>query len=495
MSPSKTGQDLLLLFIIVFKSGVFLIVIGIAASPKSFASEKDWSDSFSVHGEIKNETALRYIKPIAFTKMLNLLRLELRYFPSSKFQVTGLIYKFYDAVYDFQSVDNVAPRKNPRTILADNISGAELEALQVTNLRGVEIQNKNLESGNFFRELYVDIAFDQADFRIGRQIVRWGVLEGARVTDTINPLDFQEFILREVQDRYIPLWLVKGEFYAGRTTTELLWIPDLVFHRPASLGSEWEQLQSLDNLETPARNFRNSEAAIKLSGPVGQWDLSLSYFYTWDDFSAAFRTIDDPNEFGSSPEVVFGPRHARIHVFGGTFSKGFPGFVLNGELTYNVGKIFGTRIGGFNPATGRPGDVALLDLTLGELKRNFFKYGLSIDFRLAGFDLSLMAFQEYIMNYQPEVIQDEFDTFLSLFARKAFASDSIIFEMLIIHFINDIETLLRPKWTFRVSNSTKIALGADIFEGEIGGPLPGEFNFVGFFKNNDRIYMEISYGF
>lgn len=243
------------------------------------------------------------------------------------------------------------------------------------------------------------------------------------------------------------------------------------------------------------RTFRNSEAAIRLSGPVGQWDLSLSYFYTWDDFPSAFRTVGDLGEFGISPEVIFNPRHTRVHIFGTTFSKGFPDFVVNGEAAYNIGKVFGTRIGRFNPATGTLEGADRLTLNLGELKRNFFKYGLSVDFRLAGFDLSLMAFQQYILDYQPEIIQDRLDTFLSLFMRRTFSADSTIFEFLVIHFINDAETLIRPKWTYRVSNRVKWSFGADIFEGEIGGPLPGEFHFIGFFKNHDRIYIEISYGF
>ncbi len=443
---------------------------------------------FSFSGEVKNETAFRVVRPVSFTKILNLLRLEGRYIPNSKLQVTARLRSFYDFVYDFQTIDSISPRRNPRTILSDNPTEEELERIDINNLRDAQSLQKDTE----LREFFVDLMFRSVDLRIGRQIVRWGVLEGARITDEINPLDLHEFILREVQDRYIPLWMVKADFYHGINKTELLWIPDLEFHRPAKPGSEWEQLQRLENLEEPAQNFKNSEWAIRTALPLGQWDVSFSYFYTWDDFPSAFRTIFDLGQFGVPPGVNFDPRHTRLHILGGSFSKGFQTFVFNSEIAYIHGKQFGTRLGNFNPDSGRfEGTV----LTLGEKERDYLKYGIGFDFRFLGWETSWMAIQQFIINHQSDIIQDETDTLFSLFFRKEFQSSRLAFETLILYFVNDIETLIRPKATYRINNNVNLAFGADIFEGEIGGPLPGNFNFVGFFKNHDRVYVEISYGF
>ncbi len=447
-------------------------------------------ETFTFHGQLKNETAYRYVNPASFTKIYNLARLETRYIPSSSVQLTALVRSYYDAVYDFQEVDNVVPRKNPRTILSEDLTAEEIDALRIGNLRKIEVEQKETE----LREFYLDLFFPRLDLRIGKQIVRWGVVEGARVTDEVNPLDFQEFILREIQDRYIPLWMIKADFYFDPNTVEILWIPDLEFHKPASVGSEWEQFQVLEGLETPSQNLKNSEWAIKVMRQIGGWDTSLSYFYTWDDFPSAFRTVFGLGEFGVSPEVAFNPRHTRLRIVGTTFSKGIESLVFNGEAAFVHGKMFGTRFGRFNPDPDSD-DPDALTLTLGEIQRDYWKYALSVDWRVFGADLSLQVQQQYIVGYQSEIIQDRIDTVWGLFIRKELFYGRLLLEMLTIYFVNDRELLIRPKATYQLNDAFKIAVGADIFHGEIGGPLPGEFNFVGFFKNNDRVYLELTYSF
>ncbi|MCG3112902.1 MAG: hypothetical protein MCM46_13880 [Candidatus Manganitrophus sp. SB1] len=471
-------------FALLFFIFIFLVTQNMMIA-NTFAQE-----TFTFHGQLKNETAYRYVNPASFTKIYNLARLEARYIPSSSVQLTALVRSYYDAVYDFQEVDNVVPRKNPRTILSEDLTAEEIKALRIGNLRKIEVEQKETE----LREFYLDLFFPRLDLRIGKQIVRWGVVEGARVTDEVNPLDFQEFILREIQDRYIPLWMIKADFYFDPNTVEILWIPDLEFHKPASVGSEWEQFQVLEGLETPSQNLKNSEWAIKVMRQIGGWDTSLSYFYTWDDFPSAFRTVFGLGEFGVSPEVAFNPRHTRLRIVGTTFSKGIESLVFNGEAAFVHGKMFGTRFGRFNPDPDSDNPDALT-LTLGEIQRDYWKYALSVDWRVFGADLSLQVQQQYILGYQSEIIQDRIDTVWGLFIRKELFYGRLLLEMLTIYFVNDRELLIRPKATYQLNDAFKIAVGADIFHGEIGGPLPGEFNFVGFFKNNDRVYLELTYSF
>ncbi|WDT81619.1 MAG: hypothetical protein MPW14_07810 [Candidatus Manganitrophus sp.] len=69
-------------------------------------------ETLTFHGQLKNETAYRYVDPASFTKIYNLARLEARYIPSSSVQLTALVRSYYDAVYDFQEVDNVVEKKS-----------------------------------------------------------------------------------------------------------------------------------------------------------------------------------------------------------------------------------------------------------------------------------------------------------------------------------------------------------------------------------------------
>jgi hypothetical protein len=483
MSTSNSLLVSRILLILILPSGMLGIILVMPARAE---------EVFSLHGQLKNETAYRYIEPAAFDKILNLVRLETHYVPSETFKMTAILRSYYDAVYDFESIDNISPRKQPRTIVSENLNDEQIRALKINNLRDVEIVQKKTE----LREAYLDILTHRLDLRIGRQIVRWGVVEGARVTDEINPLDFQEYILREIQDRYIPLFMVKADFYADPYAFELIWIPELKFHRPAPRGSEWEQFQVLPEIRNPSKTFPNSEWAFRVSRSLAGWDLSLSYFYTWDDFPANFRTVENPINFGDPPNVVFTPRHERLRIFGTTASRGIGSLVLNGEFAYVQNKFFGLRFGRFDPATGLLDPTSVtIGVDQGEVKRDYLKWALSVDFRLFKTAISLQVQEQWIPRYRTDIIQHELETIFSLFARREILFTPWTLELLAIYFVNATEALVRPKAMYRLSDSALLTLGADIFEGQIGGPLPGEFNFVGFFRNNSRIYMELTYNF
>ena len=184
-------------------------------------------------GYIRNETAFRFVNPSAFDKVLNILQLEGHYRLFPKIQLSGRLHAFYDAAYDLESVDTISPRKGPDTILTANLSKEEVARLNADNVRNVDVVKRRIE----LRELYLDMNFQNLDLRIGRQIVRWGVVEGARVTDEINPLDFYELILRDIDDRYIPLFMAKANLYVGSDSFEAILIPEIRGHRPAPMGS------------------------------------------------------------------------------------------------------------------------------------------------------------------------------------------------------------------------------------------------------------------
>ena len=484
--------------------------------PSSSSFFKDIGERISVNGYLKNESSFRFTDPQGFDKILNIFHFEGRYSIASHFQLTGIIQGYYDAVFDFEDIDTISPRLGPITILTENPEVEQIPGLEVENVRGVEIKQTDLD----LREFFLDARFADLDLRLGRQIVRWGIAEGARVTDEINPLDFKEFILRDVSDRYIPLWMLKADYYYEDTEWEVLWIPHLSFHKPAPRSSEWEQFQFLPGREVPDSEFsllgtplsiKNSEYALKWTTPLMGWEVSLSYFYTWDDFATTFReTIQTQTITGTQTEVKFNQRYTRNHIVGGTFQRSLGPVVLGGEAAYVFNKHFGA---GFIPFFGspivgggggvRPGTVVVIGGDAlgdrGVVVRDFLKYAIQFDFSLFGADVSFQSLQHYIPKYDNAIIQDKVDTVLSLFARRVLANNLLSLQILTIYFINDQEVLIRPRMDYHIDDHLQLAFGFDILLGEQTGSrdpfIPGDFNFVGFFKNNSRLYLELKYGF
>ncbi|MBI3607670.1 MAG: hypothetical protein HY207_06870 [Nitrospirae bacterium] len=445
--------------------------------------------NLSVNGYLRNETAFRLNTPAALVKVMNIVNLEPRYTFGPRAQLTARLRGFYDAAYDLVDIDTLSPRKGPESVLTGTLTPEQVAQTNIHNLRDVEIRRDGVE----LREFYLDLHFRILDIRAGRQIVRWGVVEGARVTDEINPLDFQEFILREINDRYIPLWLVKNDLYLGDTTVEALWIPDLRTHEPAAKESEWEQFRFLPGMIRPAMTVRNSEWAVRVSRLFGGWDLSASYFSTWDDFPVAFRNLEDLNRFGVSPALTFVPRVGRLEIVGATLSKSLGRVILNAEAAWVEGKLFGTKL-------GKIGDQAVL-VGFGEVQKNYFKYALQVDFSIFSTDLSLQVLQHRIADWEPTMIQDEIDTVYGFFGRKELLHNRMVAQALVLFFQNNHEWLIRPRMEYALTERVKLSVGSDVLLGNISDakpgdePTPGQFHFVGFFKNHSRVYTELQYSF
>ncbi len=438
------------------------------ASP-AFVSARDISDDLTIDHFLQQEIAYRFRESTEFTKLLTYYQIETRFRYSSTLNITAIGRISYDAIYDLQSLETTNPfqdrfqQSKPREI--DDVD--PFDAL--------------------VKEIYADFFFDSADLRIGKQIVRWGVIEGFRITDELNPLDFNEFILRELTDRYIPLWMLKVDRYFKESTVQFIWIPELRFHRPAPAGSEFEQFQTPPGLEKPEKTLLNTEIGLRLSTHIKGFDLAFSYFDGWDDFPTASRTIFGlgENASGLSQEAV--TEHHRIRTFGFSFTKGLGGNLFKGEFAYVTGRAFGT-------VAPNPEDMST-EIPK-EIERPQFKYGLGWDTRLPfGIESFFQFSQQLITQHERFIIANRLDSGASLVLRKKLLNDALLLKLLVIYILNNDEALIRPRLVYRWTDHLTHTFGADIFQGKEGNIQQDDFRFIGFFDKNDRLYTEIRYSF
>lgn len=471
------------------RSALLILFLALASPAAVHAALKD---DFSWGGYFKNETAYRFVEPRSFTKIRNILDLNARYKFSDNYSLSASGWYYYDLVYDLFDY---------RTISARTTRESQQPLSFFENL--LQEKDSNVLE---LREFYLDAIYKNMDVRLGRQFVVWGLLTGVRIVDEIQPMDFRELILPDLLDYRIPLWMAKVDYYGDNNQYEFLWIPDIRFHKPAPRGSEWELLQDIRDvngnllIKYPNSQPKNWEWAFKVTRNIGENEVSLSYFYTYDDFPVNFRLSPFPAQVGS-PDPVFFPTYTRIQMYGATLQRPFFGQVLKAELAYVKGKYFGI---GEVDANGD----GFLD-NLGELKRDHIRWGLGIDFNVFKTDVSVGIAQWIILGYDPHMVMDNYDTSLNMFLRKELIGRNAVFTLLGIWLVNLNEEYLKPKITFNITDYFQIGVGMDLLWGKKsqlgvafanGRPtdlveVQQRSQFLGNFQDNSRVFVEFKYSF
>lgn len=450
----------------------------------SFEDEEQsfWS-SFDLSGYLKHEAAYRFREPRSITKLRNIFYVNAQAPLLDSANLNIAAWAYYDHAYDLFNYETISAR---------------LERNSEEPLAFVENLPQEKDSPvAAIRELYLDISLDSADLRVGKQYIIWGVLEGVRIVDEINPQDFRELILPDLLDYRIPLWSAKLDLFSDWGDLQFIVIPELEFHKPAPRGSEWELLQEVPGTRRPKSwRLENTEVGVRWAKDIADTEFTLSYFYTWDDFQVLFRTVQIN---GREPE--FFPTYTRISMWGGTAVRQIGPVIVKGEAAYVEGKFFGK-----SNIADVDGD-GFVD-TNGVAQKDHIRWGFGVDIVMFGWDVSMGGTQWIILDYEKELIQEKVDSSLNVFVRREFPKYSMTARALWIYLVELDEVFIQPKATFQITNQFQVGVGLDLFEGQRSDfgtstvTQQGEFNseiqraqFIGNFHNNDRIFFEFKYSF
>ncbi len=333
------------------------------------------------------------------------------------------------------------------------------------------------------REFYLETSISETFLTIGKQQVVWGKADGLKVLDVINPQDFREFILDKFDDSRIPLWSINAEIPFGETVLQLLFIPDLTYHKFAEQGAEYSFTSPLvsptvpkgatvvmQSPQEPDRVLQDADMAIRVASFLNGWDITFNYLYQYDDTPVFFREIDLSM---ATPVVTIKPEYRRTHLLGSSFSNAFDSLTLRGEVAYSIGRYFSIN------------DITNKD---GVLQSDEFAYVLGFDWQgIEDTFLSLQLFQSYVINDDPGLIRDPLQTSITLLYRQQFHNETLEFETLLIHNLENSDGLVRPKIEYQWQDGISVWVGFDIFYGEADG-LFGQYD------ASDRFIVGMEWG-
>jgi hypothetical protein len=412
------------------------------SSPKNF---------FTIHGQLRNETAFRIASPSDFSKFKSFAYAEMSGKPSPQFGYDLSTRLYYDAVYDLSHT------------FGPNVKDSQQWDAELRNA-------------------FVDISLGPLELRFGKQQVVWGQAVNLFFADVVNPKDLREFVLPDLDDIRIPMWTADVEFFIGDTHMEFVGIPVLDHNRLGVPGSDFSfkipplpsgTILNVADIKMPANNARNGVYGFRVSQLAKGWDLGAFYLYGYNYTPAYFRHIDmDPVTQIATVNVT--PEITRRRTVGATFSKDIRGLVLKGEFVYDGGRSFMVT------------DPAEPD---GVIKRNYFEYLLGLDYTFFGkLDFNYQFFQQYVFNPVDTLFQANRGTFSSIWFKTGFFDNRLEPEFFFVSSLTRADFMLRPKLNYTFNGHWRGALGVDLF----GGNLDGTF---GQFDNSDRLYLEMRYIF
>lgn len=338
-------------------------------------------------------------------------------------------------------------------------------------------QNKELESG--LRQAYLDIFFNSMDIRIGKQQIIWGKADGVFITDVISPKDMREFLLPDFDEIRMGVTAIKVDYYLGNNTLEFVFVPAFTPTKLPEQDSIWSPKMDFNiqpifdySQKEVAQNLKNSEIFLKFSVLSSAIDFEIMGGYMWDDDPTlhTFKLIDPATAQVDSITVT--PQHHRLGLFGGSFSTTLGSIVIRGEGAYISGKYF--------PSI----EQSIVD---GVVEKSYIHYLLGFDFSLANIKMSLQFIQQVILNYNEYISNHEFENTMTFLAQKDFLRETLFLELFTYIGLNNGDSLVRLKATYKLVDGFEILLGANIFNGSKGR--------FGQYNGNDMLYMKFKYSF
>lgn len=330
-------------------------------------------------------------------------------------------------------------------------------------------------TGFELREAYLDHREEHWGFRLGRQLVIWGVADGVRIIDLVSPMDMTEFLAQDYDDIRMPVNALRFFVFNEKMRLELLAVPTFEGYKlPTDAENPWSVLPKNTALHlvwnedgsSPKLHFPNIEYGGRLCFTLPGVDFSLAALHTWNKMPMiAYRS--------SGNHMTVSPQYYRMGFFGGDISKPLGQFVLRGEAAFNVDKHFS-----YKPEAG----------AMEQKGFNTVNYLVGVDW-YAPHEWMVMAqfSSESILRYENQIAQPRHQSLLTLNVSKKLLGSTLQLSNFTYFDLNHEGWFSRFTSSYALNDHIRLSVGYDWFRGNEG--------IFGRYKNNSEIWAKAKYNF
>ncbi len=388
----------------------------------------------------------------------------------SSWQIKGFV-DTYHAIRSEAPNDLMSSRTRIRGEIGKSLGGSTLfVSFNATHNALLEAR-----TGFELREAYLDHRQTNWGFRLGRQLVIWGVADGVRITDLVSPMDMTEFLAQDYDDIRMPVNALRFFVFDERMRLELLAVPTFEGYRlPTDAKNPWSVLPKASSQpfvwsedgSRPRLRFSSVEYGGRISFALPGVDFSIAALHTWTKMPViTYRPL------GSY--VAVSPQYYRMGFFGGDISKPLGQFVLRGEVAVNVDKHFGYR----------PEAEAIAQKGF-----NSLNYLVGVDW-YAPHEWVVMAqfATESIWGYEAQIAQPRHHSLLTLSVSKKLLDSTLHLSSFTYLDLNHRSWFSRFTSSYALNDYIQLSVGYDWFGGNEG--------MFGLYKHNSEVWIKAKYSF
>lgn len=327
------------------------------------------------------------------------------------------------------------------------------------------------------REAYLDLSLGRFDFRIGRQIITWGLGDLVFIND-IFPKDWVAFLSgRPLEYLKIGSDALNVSFHPGFLSFQAILIP---FFEPDNLPTGERlfyynplvpQAKSIETVE-PMPQFDNFEGTLRLYRTLGNLDLSL---YGYRGF---YRMPGMQFDQVAEKLTFFYPK---LSVYGGS---------AQGAL---FGGVFSLEGGYYDSRKDRNGtDPSIENPQIKFLAGYQRAYGADFTLGVQYFGEAMLKYSQYEKEKtlpQSYPKRKELRHNITLRVMRFFKYQILRLSIFTWVSPNEEDYYLNPEIRYSFTDELWAAVGANVLGGK------EEHTFFGQFEQNDNLYLTVRYGF
>jgi hypothetical protein len=397
-------------------------------------------------------------------------------------------------------------------------------------------------------EAYVDVRGGRADLRAGVQRLAWGKLDGIPPTDVVNPRDFHDPLVQDVEERKIGVPALLGTYYLPALPrlaldglrASLVCVPFAVPSRLPLIEERWFPGTTIVGSQL---SLSRSEARQLFGQDVGRQVIPLSFRTrnhrpplrldaggiglrfggTWRDtdfdlyhYSGAEagpdldlrsylvsqpRYVGPHNPLGLSSINHFRQAHDVMHMVGADAATALGGATVRAEAAYFRDRPFlrlASRLITPQELARLPAARILDQLSknrqavvpLGDLfvDLDAFEWGVGIDYLWHGFLPLFQVSQVVLLEPAADLAIADPETRFTASLRRSFLGERLELEVRGIYTLDRESWFVLPRVSYVLWDALRLRLGYLA----IGGP---QESLIGQYKENDEVVLQARYSF